>query len=69
MTVPSGCVAFSTRGRTTQNLGRPNCPCCGTILLMAEASRFNARGRIDHAWACHDCGNEFVTSVRLHQST
>jgi RNase P subunit RPR2 len=68
MTVPSARVAFSTRSRVTQNLGRPNCPRCGTVLLMAEASRFNLRGRIDHAWSCDDCGNEFVTSIRLRQS-
>jgi hypothetical protein len=47
------------------NLGRPNCPRCGSILLMAEESRFNVRGRIDHAWSCDDCGNAFVTSIRL----
>jgi|ERR1700733_510131 hypothetical protein len=47
------------------SLGRPNCPRCGSILLMAEESRFNIRGRIDHAWSCDDCGNAFVTSIRL----
>lgn len=47
------------------NLGRPNCPRCGSILLMAEESRFNIRGRIDHAWSCDNCGNAFVTSIRL----
>jgi hypothetical protein len=47
------------------SLGRPNCPRCGSILLMAEDSRFNIRGRIDHAWSCDDCGNAFVTSIRL----
>jgi hypothetical protein len=47
------------------SLGRPNCPRCGSILLMAEESRFNVRGRIDHAWSCDDCGNAFVTSIRL----
>jgi ribosomal protein S27AE len=47
------------------NLGRPNCPRCGSTLLMAEESRFNVRGRIDHAWSCDDCGNAFVTSIRL----
>jgi hypothetical protein len=35
------------------------------MLLMAEKSRFNIRGRIDHAWSCDECGNEFVTSIRL----
>ena len=99
MTVEAACLAFPTRGRTTEslrrsgsfagslesrdfeaqgletslerskleppNLGRPNCPRCGSILLMAEESRFNVRGRIDHAWSCDDCGNAFVTSIRL----
>jgi hypothetical protein len=94
MTVEAACLAFSTRGRTTESLrrsssfasnlestgletslerskleppslGRPNCPRCGSILLMAEESRFNVRGRIDHAWSCDDCGNAFVTSIRL----
>jgi hypothetical protein len=35
------------------------------MLLMAEESRFNIRGRIDHTWSCDECGNEFVTSIRL----
>jgi hypothetical protein len=47
------------------SFGRPNCPRCGSMLLMAEESRFNIRGRIDHAWSCDDCGNAFVTSIRL----
>jgi hypothetical protein len=95
MTVEAACLAFSTRGLTTESLrrpgsfasglesagletslersklepppslGRPNCPRCGSILLIAEESRFNVRGRIDHAWSCDDCGNAFVTSIRL----
>jgi hypothetical protein len=35
------------------------------MLLIAEESRFNVRGRIDHAWSCDHCGKEFVTSIRL----
>jgi len=46
-------------------LRRPKCPRCGSILLVAEQSAFNLDGRIRHAWACDDCGNEFVTSIRL----
>jgi RNase P subunit RPR2 len=46
-------------------LSRPNCPDCGSVLLIAEDSRFSVRGRIDHAWSCDDCGTEFVTSIRL----
>jgi ribosomal protein S27AE len=63
MTVQSAYLAFSTRG--TENFGRPKCPRCGSVLFIAEESRFNIRGRIDHAWSCDDCGNEFVTSIRL----
>jgi ribosomal protein S27AE len=65
MTVQNAYLAFSTRGRGLENLGRPKCPRCGSILLIAEESRFNVRGRIDHAWSCDDCGNAFMTSIRL----
>jgi len=61
----AACLALPSRGRTGENFGRPNCPRCGSALLMAEESRFNIRGRIDHAWSCDACGNEFVTSIRL----
>lgn len=49
----------------TGKLSRPKCPCCGSALLVAEESRFSAAGRIDHRWACDDCGNAFVTSIRF----
>jgi predicted RNA-binding Zn-ribbon protein involved in translation (DUF1610 family) len=55
----------STRVLATEDLSRPHCPVCGSVLLIAEDSRFNARGRIDHAWSCDDCGTEFATSIRL----
>jgi hypothetical protein len=63
----SASVAGSLESRELEppSLRRPNCPRCGSILLMAEESRFNVRGRIDHAWSCDDCGNAFVTSIRL----
>jgi RNase P subunit RPR2 len=61
----STCLDLPSRSRATQNFGRPNCPRCGSILLIAEQSRFNIRGRIDHAWSCDECGHEFVTSIRL----
>jgi hypothetical protein len=32
-------------------------------LLVAEQSRFNLAGRIDHFWACDVCGTEFETSI------
>jgi hypothetical protein len=48
---------------------RPNCPHCGNQLLVAEQSRFNLVGRIDHLWACDDCGSEFETSIEVtHQA-
>jgi predicted RNA-binding Zn-ribbon protein involved in translation (DUF1610 family) len=58
-------VQTACRAPATKELSRPKCPRCGSVLLVAEESRFNARGRIDHAWSCDDCGNEFVTSIRL----
>ena len=70
MIVQSAYQIASTRVLATQvfatlELSRPNCPHCGSLLLIAEESRFNLRGRIDHAWSCDDCGTEFVTSIRL----
>jgi RNase P subunit RPR2 len=44
---------------------RPDCPHCGSRLLVAEQSRFNFAGRIDHLWACDDCGTEFETSFEV----
>jgi DNA-directed RNA polymerase subunit RPC12/RpoP len=60
MNVQTACQAPSM-----MELRRPKCPRCGSILLVAEQSAFNLDGRIRHAWACDDCGNEFVTSIRL----
>jgi len=48
-----------------EDLNRPKCPRCGSVLRVAEESRFDATGRIDHAWSCDDCGNDFITSIRL----
>ena len=48
---------------------RPNCPRCGSRLLVAEHSRFSLAGRIDYVWACDDCGTEFETSIDVtHQA-
>jgi DNA-directed RNA polymerase subunit RPC12/RpoP len=44
---------------------RPDCPDCGSRLLVAERSRFDVIGRIDHFWACDDCGTEFATSIEV----
>ena len=55
----------STRVLATEDLSRPNCPDCGIVLLIAEESRFDLHGHIDHAWSCDGCGSAFVTSIRL----
>ena len=65
MIVQSACQSASTRVLATEDLSRPKCPDCGSVLLIAEESRFNLRGRIDHAWSCDECGTAFVTSIRL----
>jgi DNA-directed RNA polymerase subunit RPC12/RpoP len=44
---------------------RPDCPDCGSRLLLAETARFNLSGRIDHLWVCDDCGTAFETSMEL----
>jgi predicted RNA-binding Zn-ribbon protein involved in translation (DUF1610 family) len=64
MVFESACHA-SARVVATENLSRPKCPCCGGVMLVAEESRFNAKGRIDHDWSCDGCGHKFATSVRL----
>jgi hypothetical protein len=65
MIVQSAYQALTARVRATENLSRPKCPRCGSMMLIAEESRFNAHGRIDHDWSCDDCGNVFGTSIRL----
>jgi transcription elongation factor Elf1 len=62
MTVRST-IAFS--GPSPRELARPNCPRCGGVLLVAEVSEFDTKGRIRHSWSCDDCGHEFQTSIRL----
>jgi C4-type Zn-finger protein len=61
MTLPA---AYET-SLPIQQFGRPNCPRCGGMLLVAEESEFNPHGRIRHTWSCDDCGHEFVTSIML----
>jgi len=65
MIVQSAYQSASTRVLATEDLGRPKCPDCGSVLLIAEESRFNLHGCIDHAWSCDACGTAFVTSIRL----
>ncbi len=75
MGVQSACQDLAPR-LASENLSRPNCPRCGSVLLVAEESRFDANvanasgasdviGRIDHHWSCDDCRYAFVTSIRL----
>lgn len=66
MSIQSACHAHETAiGAVAQDFGRPNCPRCGSVLLVAEESGFGLNGCIRHAWLCDDCGHEFVTSIRL----
>ena len=51
------------RAPSKPELTRPECPSCGSIVLMAERAAFNPDGRIHHTWSCDDCGQEFVTSI------
>jgi RNase P subunit RPR2 len=62
MTVQFTC---NTPKPVTHDFRRPKCPRCGSMLLIAEESAFNLRGRIRHAWSCDDCSHEFVTSITL----
>lgn len=59
------CHGGSSRSLATDKLSRPKCPRCGSVLLVAEESRFNVEGRIDHIWSCDDCGHAFATTIRL----
>jgi hypothetical protein len=49
----------------SQNFGRPRCPRCESVLLIAEESEFDLKGRIRHLWLCDDCAHEFSTSITL----
>jgi len=49
----------------TRDFGRPKCPHCGSVLLVAEESEFSPAGHIRHAWSCDECDHEFVTSIAL----
>jgi hypothetical protein len=63
-----GCT---TDASPTGDFGRPKCPQCGSVLLMAEQtqfklSEFNLKGSIRHAWSCDGCAHEFVTSITVY---
>jgi len=61
----SGYQVALPRILAAENFCRPKCPRCGSVLFIAEASRFDVKGRIDHAWSCDNCANKFVTSIRV----
>jgi ribosomal protein S27AE len=46
-------------------LMRPECPRCGSIVLMAERAALDRHSRIRHVWSCDECGHEFVTSIAV----
>jgi DNA-directed RNA polymerase subunit RPC12/RpoP len=58
-------IQTAYRASPATDLGRPRCPRCGSIVLMAERAAFNPDGGIRHTWSCDDCGHEFVTSIRM----
>jgi DNA-directed RNA polymerase subunit M/transcription elongation factor TFIIS len=58
-------VEIACQASWAGNFGRPDCPRCGSVLLVAEQSAFNLNGGIRHDWACDDCGEEFATSIRV----
>jgi RNase P subunit RPR2 len=58
-------LASNASKPVTHDFRRPRCPRCGSILMMAEESAFNLKGRICHAWSCDDCAHQFVTSISL----
>ena len=57
----------SAHARPRLRSRRPKCPRCGGIVLVADHSRFDLAGRIEHVWSCDDCSKEFVTSISLAQ--
>jgi len=62
MTVQFACNAPKP---ATYDFSRPKCPRCGSVLLIAEESAFNLRGRIRHALSCDACAHEFVTFITV----
>ena len=47
------------------NFGRPRCPRCGKLLLIAERSEFHFTGWIRNSWRCDDCAHTFETAIAL----
>jgi len=47
------------------NFGRPRCPRCGNLLLIAERSEFHFTGWIRNSWRCDYCAHTFETAIAL----
>jgi len=62
MSILSACHA---KNAARKSFARPKCPRCGSVLLIAEESEFDLKGRIRHLWSCDDCAHEFSTSITL----
>jgi ribosomal protein S27AE len=58
-------IQTACRTLSRAELRRPKCPKCGSVVLFAEHSAFNANGGICHSWSCDACGHEFATSIRI----
>ena len=48
-----------------RRLGRPSCPRCGEVLVVAETTEFLASGHVRHTWHCDACEHDFATKIRL----
>jgi hypothetical protein len=60
-------TAIDVNPSANRDFARPHCPRCGGVLLIAEVSAFDAKGRIRHSWSCDDCGHEFQTAITLRR--
>jgi RNase P subunit RPR2 len=58
-------VQTAYRASCATELDRSQCPCCGSIILMAEQAAFTWDGRFRHSWSCDECGHGFVTSIKM----
>jgi RNase P subunit RPR2 len=58
-------IQTTGQGPSMREFSRPRCPRCRSPVLVAEQAAFNLDGDIRHTWSCDECGNKFVTSVRV----
>ena len=59
-------IQTAYRRLSKADLARPQCPRCGSVVLMAELAALDPDGRVRHTWSCDDCGHEFVTSTGVY---